>query len=491
GLQSDASNMGDRLRELFRVRSVAASAAADIRPPLVTLVRQVLQPPRVCGDGAATSVEGMAMREASEAVVIRVESMHHQMTCDMFAVDARADWRATVFPVSVMGGDAVPYEVAAFVQGRAARMRSGHVACVNKAGRWFELDDAVVTELPEPPEAYPYLVFLARARPRRSIPMGGKRRGLGEPDDALEAAAELPRLDHAASRGSAAGSASGSGSGGRGLPCAASSAARLGQRGKDRKGRNQTGRDQSGHDHAGRDQTGRDRAGQQAGIAGVHPAARAVWNASAAADNRNHTRADAENSVDDPVQRCVGTWDLRRSSADVKRRSWSPKGREFAFREDWKKHVDDEHGGVQRYPNALFSTLSLKPYVVKGEAWREIVANYADFYARSATDWEKPTQRMRELAQSPEGLPAAERWAPRTRCAYVFCARLHWSEDLSWELLAGEDCFVKNPEAVAKLLFGEVYHKHWPDIPEAELRASALRLRIGDADTFQLVLMFL
>ena len=64
-------------------------------------------------------------------------------------------------------------------------------------------------------------------------------------------------------------------------------------------------------------------------------------------------------------------------------------------------------------------------------------------------------------------MPANERWAPRARCACVFCARLHWSEDISWEFLAGEDCFMKNPEAVAKLLSWEVYHKHWPDIPEA------------------------
>ena len=148
-----------------------------------------------------------------------------------------------------------------------------------------------------------------------------------------------------------------------------------------------------------------------------------------------------------------------------------------------------EHGGVQRFRNALFSSLSLKPYVVQGEEWRAIVANYAEFYARSAADWEKPTARMRELAQTPAGLPAGERWAPRARCACVFCARLHWSEELYWEFLAGDGCFMKNPGSVAKLLSWEVYHEHWPDIPAEELRASAVRLRIGSTDTFQLVLM--
>ena len=133
-----------------------------------------------------------------------------------------------------------------------------------------------------------------------------------------------------------------------------------------------------------------------------------------------------------------------------------------------------EHGGVQRFRNALFASLSLKPYVVQGEEWRAIVANYAEFYARSAADWEKPTARMRELAQTPAGLPAGERWAPRARCACVFCARLHWSEELYWEFLAGDECFMKNPGSVAKLLSWEVYHEHWPDIPADELRTSAV-----------------
>ena len=244
GLPLLASNMGDRVRELFRARSATASAATDVRPPLVALARQLLpQPPgcrpgrqqdavmclmrilecagqggvrrRVCGACAATSVEGMvhccaaeeaqvgrgappvsmaampqaslageqALREASEAVVLRVENTYAQ-DGHIFAVDVRADWRGAVFPVSVLDGGAAPYEVAAFVQHRGTsgapalqRMRGGHcVAYANTSGRWFELDDDVVAELPEPPDVYPHLVFLARVRPRRSIRMGGKRR---------------------------------------------------------------------------------------------------------------------------------------------------------------------------------------------------------------------------------------------------------------------------------------------------------------------------
>ena len=151
--------------------------------------------------------------------------------------------------------------------------------------------------------------------------------------------------------------------------------------------------------------------------------------------------------------------------------------------------VDDEHGGVQRYRNALFSSLSLKPYVVKGEEWRAIVANCAEFYARSAVEWEKPTARMRELAQTPAGLPAGERWAPRARCVCVFGSRLHWYEELSWEFLAGDRCFMKSPGSVAKLLSWAVHHEQLPDIPAEELRASAVRLRIGSNDTSQFVLV--
>ena len=313
GLQPLASNMGDRMRELFRARSATASAATDILPPLVALVRQLLlQPPgfrpgrqqdaaeclmrilecadhggvrrRVCGACAATSVEGMvhccaaeeaqvgrgappvsmaamlqasltgeqALREASEAVVLRVENMYEQ-DGHIFAVDVRADWRDTVFPVSVLDGGAVAYEVAALVQHRGTsgapalqRMRGGHyVAYVNKSGRWFELDDDVVAELPEPPDVYPYLVFLARARPRLSIRMGGKRRDPRGPDEALETAAKLPRHAPAALSGSAHGSASGSGSGGRGLPGAAGKAAGHARAGRDRSGRDRTGRGQT------------------------------------------------------------------------------------------------------------------------------------------------------------------------------------------------------------------------------------------------------
>eukprot|EP00969_Alexandrium_andersonii_P259452 11472679-Alexandrium_andersonii.AAC.1 len=84
---------------------------------------------------------------------------------------------------------------------------------------------------------------------------------------------------------------------------------------------------------------------------------------------------------------------------------------------------------------------------------------------------------MREASGGSDGLPAEARWEPRARHACVFCARLHWREDLDLCFLAGPQCFMKAPALVAKLLAWETYHAHWPDIPAEELRASAVHLR--------------
>ena len=71
----------------------------------------------------------------------------------------------------------------------------------------------------------------------------------------------------------------------------------------------------------------------------------------------------------------------------------------------------------------------------------------------------------------------------------MFCARRLWQEEL-WELyLAGPNCFMQNPKAVAKMLDWSVYQQHWTGIPEAELKGSAVWLRIGDTDEEWLVLL--
>ena len=157
--------------------------------------------------------------------------------------------------------------------------------------------------------------------------------------------------------------------------------------------------------------------------------------------------------------------------------------------EDWLHHTMDEHGGLQRYRNALFSMLSLKPYAVTGQEWRAVVGNFSEFFARSAMDWESFTPDMKEAMKSDGGLPPQSRWEPRGRSACVFCARLLWREVLHDVFLAGPHCFMESPALVAELLAWEHYHQHWPDILATELKASAVKLRIGESQDRRLVLL--
>ena len=79
-------------------------------------------------------------------------------------------------------------------------------------------------------------------------------------------------------------------------------------------------------------------------------------------------------------------------------------GRDFHCRDEWLKHLDDEHGGRQKYRNAWLAFMQLFPYVVSGQEWRAIVANFSKFYTRSATDWEKFTPAMLSALKTKEGL---------------------------------------------------------------------------------------
>ena len=125
---------------------------------------------------------------------------------------------------------------------------------------------------------------------------------------------------------------------------------------------------------------------------------------------------------------------------------------DFVSHEDWVCHASEEHGGLQRYRNALFSLLVLKPYAVKGQEWRSIITNYSEFFSRSAMDWEHFTPRMKQLLGSEDGLSAHDRWAPRGRHTCVFCCRGLWREELTKEFLAGPNCFMKAHRLVADLL---------------------------------------
>ena len=84
-------------------------------------------------------------------------------------------------------------------------------------------------------------------------------------------------------------------------------------------------------------------------------------------------------------------WPLRRRTSEVELKEWSRraaetlpqpcrlcKNTEFISREDWLRHVNEEHGGLQRYRNAMLCLLSTKPYAVTGQEWRAAVATYSE-----------------------------------------------------------------------------------------------------------------
>ena len=139
---------------------------------------------------------------------------------------------------------------------------------------------------------------------------------------------------------------------------------------RNRSVRDQSGRDESGRDRSGRDQSGQDRSGrdqserEQARPPRVQD--NAPWRGQSSGDNRDNSRSDAVNDMDNPFARFRDAWSLRRVAAEVEVRSWSDRAeptmpqpcrlcpKEFPHREAWLEHVRQEHGGLQRYRNALF-----------------------------------------------------------------------------------------------------------------------------------------
>ena len=202
------------------------------------------------------------------------------------------------------------------------------------------------------------------------------------------------------------------------------------------------------------------------------------------------------NDEDHPVRRFRDTRFCFRDTDIVAVRQWSdrakavgpvqcrlcPDGVGFLCREDWVDHAKKVHGGVQRYRNALFTLLSLKPYTVRGQEWRALNANFSEFFSRASLDWERFTPEMRREAGTQEGLGPKDRWAPRHRAACVFCCRLYWYEDLFHTFLVGSSGFMAAPRAVAELLSPDRYSERWPLIPMRELLASSVDLRL-DAST--------
>jgi hypothetical protein len=358
---------------------------------------------------------------------------------------------------------------------------------------WYEANDSVISRLPSPPSRFPYIVFLTKAV---NVRLSGKH--AVTPDsfmrELLEARASRAVPDDVASRASQKRDRSG---------CVQDRT----DRAQDRAGRMQQDRAQ---DRAGRmqqeDRTGRMQQEDRTGRVQVRLDERTsrAWGLQSEGDNRGHSRSDALNSYTNPFKEYQANWARRRRNLDETLKVWAQKAEpslpvpcrlcpnvEFVSREGWLHHVNGEHGGLQRYRDALFILASLSPYVVKGQEWRAILQNFSEFYARSALDWEKFTPEMQETIACEECLGPDDRWYRRSRCACVFCAMLMWREELYEVYLAGPDCFMKAPGEVAKLLHWKTYHQHWPDIPEEELKASAVNLRVGDSrpPEYQLLLL--
>ena len=122
--------------------------------------------------------------------------------------------------------------------------------------------------------------------------------------------------------------------------------------------------------------------------------------------------------------------------------------------------------------------MQLAPYAVGGQEWRTIVANFAEFYGRSATDWENFTTEMKAALKSEEGLRPEQRWLPRQTAACVFCARSHWLEQLHSLDIASDQCFMKEPNTVWKMLEVNRYAERWPLIAATgELEASSVTVQ--------------
>ena len=388
---------------------------------------------RVCGANAAASLEGMllcpadesaqvsrasgvvdmaalvmstltgeqAIAEATSALVVRVDNVY-EVEGEFFSVDARADWSRTTFGVIVRDApDSVPQcTVAAYVAHLAGedvsgsqRMRGGHyVAYVLSGGAWFEFDDEVVRSLEVPPTRFPYLLFLYRADVRCRLRLSGKQ-SVGTVGKLL------------LSRASSTAGAAGWGSGARGDPPPPGRGRQQDrvERQQDRAGRqrDETGRqrdragrqrDETGRqrDQTGqqRDQTGRrqDRVGRDQ-THGCDDRVRQVWGSRSSGDNRDHSRSDALNNLDHPFQRYKEAWPRRREAEAVSVKRFCQRAgpilpqpcrlcqQEFCTREDFVRHVNDKHGGLQRYRNALFSMVSLQPYAIQGQEWRAVQAS--------------------------------------------------------------------------------------------------------------------
>ena len=216
-----------------------------------------------------------------------------------FNVDARADWSTNRVELTVVDAPHVNavYRVAGFIahqfaEGQTAenRLRGGHyIAFVCCQGQWYELNDSSVVALPAPPQHFPYIVFLNRELRRR---LSAKRVDPNACEVAMGALLGKRAVRERDGETDDGGSSK--------------KKARV--VGRDRSGRDQTGR------HQTRDQTGRDQ--DRSGRLKVEddPRLQRAWGTTGHGDNRDNSRSDVLNSLDDPYQRYITSWSQRRSA---------------------------------------------------------------------------------------------------------------------------------------------------------------------------------
>ena len=404
------------------------------------------------------------------------------------------------------------YLVTSFVQ----HVHGHFIAFVRCGGRWLKCDDSIVTDSVAPSSIWPTVIFLEKYRRRRILGPSALRPAA--PDERLRSLPlQLSRVALEVTRVSEAGNEVSDRrcdvstvrrlglfasrerlrrknlqrSRKRTLSADASlppTKRRRAGRKQQRAGRKQqrAGRKQQragrAQQQAGRAQQRAGRAQQQAGRAGrtQQRADRTQQRADsrrrqrtvfgdAAASNMDGSRQDVWAEEDHPFNRFKANHGLVRAAAEEQLREWPELAvsmshqpcllcnADFDERSALLHHIDEKHGGLQRYRNAMLMLESLCPHVVVGSEVRHYIRNYATFLREARMDWE-----------------GSDDISLRCRLGCCFCARSFWKEEL-WEVfIGGDQCFMQSPDAVWQLLSVERYQKRWPLIPEEELLASSV-----------------
>ena len=152
----------------------------------------------------------------------------------------------------------------------------------------------------------------------------------------------------------------------------------------------------------------------------------------------DNSRQDHWAQEDDPFKRFKANYAFRRTAQEEELREWPEMAvsmshqpcllceADFDDRSALLQHIEQKHGGLQRYRNSMLMLESLCPHIVVGSEVRHYVRNYATFLREARMDWEGTAE---------VGL--------RRRLGCSFCARSFWKEELWEAFLAGEHCFMQ------------------------------------------------